>query len=357
MNNQSPFHTRKSSRKLNPKKKRLQHAFPYSLTGCHSRMRSCQGFYFTLCIALVLIFLNACTDPVKVALETRDYREGKEAVRRITDQSDLAKVALEAADQDVRYFAVEKITDQSTLVKIAMEDKSSKPGEAAVKKVKDPSQIKKIALEAEGIYARTTAIEMLTDPALLAKLALESSNQQIRKAIVKKLIEPGMIDSLAHVEGDRNAQLFHQFILAFNRIPQEHRERLIQRMLPVIMVLNENEVMEIFGEIESISVGWYPESAFYRGDITGTMKGESFQCKIELKKRSTPLFHRWSTKFPNTTSTLHFRSAAINLEDILKPAFAQLPRPVLEKIIREDISVEVNKAARKSLEAVRKTVQ
>ena len=358
MKDQLPVNFRKNKHKFILRmKKRFQNSFNYTLERNQSVIKNGQGFFFALLIAMIFIFLNACTDPVKIALETKDYRKGKEAVWRITDQSKLTKVAMEAVDQNVRCFAVEKITDHFILEKIAVKDKSYMVGRAAVKKLTDQSQIVKIALEAESYSTRAAATEMLTDPILLSKLALESKNRQVREATVKKLTEPEMRDVLANVKDDRNAQLFNKLICAFDGVPQKHQARLIQRILPAIIVLNKIEIKEIFGEIISFRFDWSSTSAFYSGDKSGYLKGESFQCQIKLKNIDKPLYKSWSTKFPKYTSSFHFQNASIDLGDLLEPVFNQLSQSSLENIITDDLDSGIKNAAKKKLNILHKTGQ
>lgn len=361
MNTQSPINFRKNNCEFIPKRKKLQNTLKRSFAGYHSGIKSFQGFFFTLLIGIIFVFLNACDNAEKVALETDtsinyvvNRKKGEKAVWALTDQSKLTKVAMEAVSGDIRVFAVKRLTDQSALVKIALDPGKSLVGRAAVEKVINPSQIEKIALESKNESTRAAAIMKLTDPALLAKIALESKNKQVREASVEKLIEPEMMDSLSKVTGDRNAQLFYKLSLAFDKVPQERRSRHIQRILPAIIVLNNSEVMEICGKIISFRIGWSPMSAYYLGGRgkSGTMDGESVQYEIKLMKLSKPLYQSWSTKFSRTTSRFYFEYAFIDLGDILEPVLAQLSSSILEKIIMEDINYQVTEAAQKALDGL-----
>ncbi len=186
------------------------------------------------------------------ALEKKDELRA-DAVRKITDQSQLAAIAVEDKSPLVREAAVKGLTDQSLLARIALEDKW-KYGivrEAAVGKLTDQSLLARIALgdesygkglspevfprlrtvavervadqavlaqvALEGIPAdttkygyirmyasilRKTAVGRMTDQTLLAKVALEGKASDARTAAVQKLMDPTLLTRVMHEGND-----------------------------------------------------------------------------------------------------------------------------------------------------------
>jgi len=365
-----------------------------------NQMKRFTRIFFALLVSIAIISLSGCTDE-QVALRTSNVDKGLAAVQQLTDQSLLTRVALVAVSPDVRKAAVGKLTDQSLLAKVALEAEDSDVCEAAVRKLTDQSLLAKVALEAwdpgvreaavekltdqyplakiattgshlfsstrlaaikkltdQSLLAkiiventiqgvREAAFETLTDQSLLAKLALEDEGLDVHEAAISRLTEPAMLARLSTTNGDGRTQLIHKLILAFDNVPDEHRVRLINSILPAVRVLSDPEIVNIVGEIVSVRTIWSSRSASYWGVKAkgGNKSGELFKCSVKLKNLSESLSHTWSTFFPTSTSHLAFEFAKINAGDILGPAFERLPQSLLTKIAVKDGDSTVRIAA------------
>ena len=330
-------------------------------------------------LILLALFLYGCAEPVDVALKTRNIKKGKAAVEQITDQALLAKVASSASETDVRIAAIRKLTDQSTLAKIAMEDdsyfisqaaignltdqptlekialgrKSSFLRGEAINKLTNPKILEKIAMEDEDSNVRMSTINKLTNPEILAKIAMQEEKLNIRKRAINKLAKQDMLEKLAAINGDSSTNPIYKLLQAFDKVPDEHRLRLINRLLPVVIALSDTEVVNITGEVVSIDVQWLSRSKQYLGGMgSKRVPGELFKCSIKLKNLTKPSSHVWVTEFKRSVTTtrtkattLAFNPADIKTEDLLVSVFEQLSQSDLNKFALESLNFLTRKAA------------
>ena len=319
-----------------------------------SGIKNFQRLSCTLFVSIFLISLSSCTDYADVAIKTKDIQQGKFAVKQLTDQTILTKIALEAYDSHVASYAVEKITNHSILTQIAIESDSYRVCEAAVEKITDQSMLEKIVTEAKSDVSLKFAIEKLNNPILLVNFVVHD-NFIVREAAVIKLINPTMMDSLTNIKDNKTVYIIHKFLREFDGIPLKRRKILIMGILPIFMVLNDKEVLDIVGEIVEIDINHSYTSRSYYGSLNGTMGGESISCKIKLMNFSKPLFGHWATEFPNTTTSLNFRNAPIKYGDFLEPVFERIPTSVLERFFVEEKFKIIKKDVGRRLSTIRNT--
>lgn len=331
--------------------------------------------FYKLLASIYVILLIGCTDPAKVALETKDSKQGKLAIEKITDQEILAKVSLEAKTTEVRLSAIEKLTDQSLLAKIAINANEDAICLAAAEKMTDQLLLSKIVSESQNSDVCVTAIERMTNPSALATIAfgldsiislriakelqadpnslaplyLYSLSSKVFAASVVKLKEISETTGMEMENEGNKVRVIYQLISAFDNVPENYRNDKISAIMPAFIILNKPEVMKQLGEVITINAKWEPISESYHGDITGTMPGEWFQCSIKLKKLTNPLIHSWGSAFPMFTSTLNFLPAEVNYLDIFGTVLDKLPQKILENIAMDASDQEVQCGAVKLL--------
>lgn len=312
---------------------------------------------FILPAYTILILLQGCRpDYMNIALTEIDSKKGEVALNYITDQDSLCKIALKARDEYVSFSATKKITNPVLLSRIESQSSSGNVREAASKILKQqgldivgkmPFSKKDslfiIAMETRYEVVAAAAVKKINNPASLAGIAMQNQFSSVRKSALAKLTGKGVTESLAAEKSDQNAILVSKLIKAFDRVPEAHRLRLMDRTIAIIGLLRFPEVAQVTGEITDINVSWEQISQGYtetrNGQNTGysgTMPGEVFSCTIRVEKISEPLFHKWSTRFPNDgggrINVEQFESATVNIGDIFIPVLKYLPQASLKKI-------------------------
>jgi hypothetical protein len=137
---------------------------------------------------------------------------------------------------------------------------------------------------------------------------------------------------------EERLQLVHNFIRAFDNVPQEERNRLMGDIWSAVMVLRHPEIVKSFGDIVFIKTNWSKIYASYWP--VGVIRGERFHCSIKLKNMGRPLLASWSTDFPEIlTGSIReddpIFAAVVNIGDLLEPVYAKLSIPVHTKILFE----------------------
>ncbi|MBN1997323.1 leucine-rich repeat domain-containing protein [candidate division KSB1 bacterium] len=205
----------------------------------------------------------------------------------------------------------------------------------------------KLAVDGKNYSVRLAAVEKLIDPTVLAKIALKAKDQAIRESVIEKLINPALLETFANEKEDYDVQIIYKLIHSFDAVPQEHRKRLISKILLAIHVLNDPEVKNEVGEIVSIKTSWSDNRQSYKTNSgIRSFPGESFQCSIKLKHLTGPLSNSWESYFPEITtgSYLSFNEAEVNGADLLGLILDRLSQSQLTRILMGSRDWQVHSA-------------
>lgn len=291
------------------------------------------------------------TDPAqlaRVAIETRDIKDfgagiGEQAASKLTSQALLARVALETEDAKARKAAMEKLTDQALLFQVAMEAGDEYLRKTAGEKLTDQALLLRAAMEAGDADLGAAAAGKLTDQALLPKVALESKNHAaVSRAWFKMSAEER--SGLAEAKGEAAGAPPHQRAAdlrmishAIATIPDEHKERLCQKLLEILEAFENPAIRAELGEVQSLQVLWTHEQQGYSlyglpSDSPKMVYGEkvSMMCKLGKTPSTSPPIQThtyWKTEFPReVTPKTSWIPAEISLEKPLASIADFLPK-------------------------------
>jgi hypothetical protein len=260
---------------------------------------------------------------------------------------------LNSLDDSVRAAAIEHLTDQTLLAKVALGDRSFELELAAVDRLTDQSLLAKVVLESSNWTVRENAVDKLTDQVLLAKLAMDDTVGNFRKLVVKKLTDQTLLAKIAAENKDTDVQsaafdkVTDQSLLLSlvkdTRVPLGSRHLAFAKKLKGTSVdfttltgdlsLTTSDALEAVGRmqavlacpiisnrIRNINLDWSVTSrdAAYSG---GYMDGEVVTFEIK-RKAEVIVSDQWSTHFPESTNTLDFRGAEVDISQILARLFA-----------------------------------
>lgn len=141
----------------------------------------------------------------KPNLESTDPSERQRAVQYIQDSSTLERLAIEDKDLGVREAALRRLSNQTQIanVALALDDSNAHNnlGQAVVAKLSDEGILTKVALEAKNEMVRLRSAEKLTNQEKLTKIAQNEKDPFVRMAAIKKLSDQTVLRKIA-VEDD-----------------------------------------------------------------------------------------------------------------------------------------------------------
>ncbi len=240
----------------------------------------------------------------------------------------------------------QSLTDQAALAKIAATEKNREIREAAVAKLTDPIALVQVATGATDFDVRKTAVAKLTDPASIAQVAINAQDSDIRNAAVShlnaedsgvceaflaKLAENG--SSVRETGNLTGLQLaLTQFLLVGERIPQEHRSRVLRALMPLAARYTEPPWVSRFGVLKHISIYWKkvgPQQyglKLLREPINGPVfdkhdvYGEKISFSASFSGSENTVTASWETYFPDKVpENQTWINADIRIEDAYVP--------------------------------------
>jgi hypothetical protein len=258
----------------------------------------------------------------KVAIECRGSDGiALAAVGNLTDRTVLAKVASEARRPDARRAAFDQLaafkrTDQANLAMVALEGQTW-DSRLAVDKLTDQAILAKVALNRGGGVA-AAAVEKLTDEALLAKVAVDANDDSARYPAYCRLCNSRTIAKLS-AAADPTTRLYASALLkihaACQPIPEEHKARLVCKVLTILQLLWDPLVTAELGDVKDINVAWESRSESYYN--YGYVWGEWFMVSVKLSKTDQVVSRGWITDFPSAlwARDRHFLEAPMPTSD------------------------------------------
>ncbi len=301
--------------------------------------------YFAILLIIFIsfstLFLTSCNNPVNIAIKTDDEEEGTRIVKEINDIKQLVNIASNANNYRVRYEAIDKIQNQELLFKLFF-DKNVKDRDYVCNKINDQGLLQKIALCSDTslhidyydlIHSRLNNIDFL------AKYFFEAKKLSEKLEIINRLAKDTLSFKNLDLETtDNKVNMICQFAHCVRKT-EELGFNFKNKYILAIGILNEPEVINQFGEINSIKMNWKKITQLYRtrdGNKTGY--GEIIECTIKLEKLDIPLFNKWETNFPEKVGDFSPRFCAnVSLPQIIEPILERLPTSVKEKILNHNI--------------------
>lgn len=136
--------------------------------------------------------------------EDRDIR--MEAVKRLTNQEELANVAFNEEDAAIRMDAVKRLTNQGELGIVAFNEEDRNIRMEAVKRLTDQEELGNVAFNEEDREIRMEAVKQLTDQYKLSDVAFNEEDPEIRLMVVKKLTNFETLSDLVDNDDDKNVR-------------------------------------------------------------------------------------------------------------------------------------------------------
>ncbi len=169
------------------------------------------------------------------------------ALRTLTDQSLVATAILKERTQDWHLDpddykdAVNMLTSQTLLAKVAVETKSDFVRTLVAKRVEDQSLLRRLALTDENSDVRSAAVERLTDEALLAEIAVKDKDADVRASAFA-----GVRDELllARLVADRRVPTATRFFAIERGVPGVDFRRLAGNL-----GVQTSDAIEAFGRL------------------------------------------------------------------------------------------------------------
>lgn len=280
------------------------------------------------------IAIMACSS----GLNSSEPSVRKEAVKRLTDQKQLAAVALRDSDTGVRLAAVRKLTDQQLLVQIALENSRSGVRGFAVDRVIDPSVLATIAMKDSSSRVRVDAISSLSRA---DRDALSRSNVGDASICFAKCHE--IVDKF---------EVILMVLSEFDDLPINVRRRVIQPILTVIWALPKHSATADM-RIAKIQTEWEATSQSYtsaHGLVS--VNGGNFAARItiEFEKQRATYAHTWRTDFPDRISD-YKKTLVPNLDAsrLLVSILGDLAQPELASVSLSDAPHPIRRAAVENL--------
>jgi hypothetical protein len=142
----------------------------------------------------------------KPAWQGKNTDKAIAAVKKLTDQNEIARAAKEAPWFLTRKAAIEKLADQTILADIAIKDINV--GDTAVERLTDQTELIRVVKNCKDQHICMAAAEKLTDQALaqglFAILAKNDKDWTVRKAAVNRLTVKTV---LADIAKDNNEKI------------------------------------------------------------------------------------------------------------------------------------------------------
>ena len=134
------------------------------------------------------------------------YWAKNEAVRKLTNQAELARIAKEHDKHEVQIEAANLLTDKALLLEVAL-DGPDGVRVVALKKLEDSALFIKLACVDTSWVVRKAAVEMVTDTAVLTQVALEDESKEVRSAAVLKLTDQSVLAQIVQNDPSSKTRL------------------------------------------------------------------------------------------------------------------------------------------------------
>ena len=205
-----------------------------------------------------MIALDRLTDETvlaQVAATDADRRVRLTAFERLTEQEAIAHAAIQGIDSNIRNVAVFKLTDQDALARVAIAHNSL----AAVEKLTDHGALAEVADDGSVDWkVRLAALGKLTDGAVLVRLATIGETS-IRSAAVARLTSAGVASAARDAADSHQRALLlavAHLLRASDRIPAEHRRRVLSTLMPLALRYGDPMWISLFGSLQAMTLDW-----------------------------------------------------------------------------------------------------
>jgi hypothetical protein len=265
--------------------------------------------HILLLIVSTAFILSSCNrDHKEIAINTKSRGKAIRALKKIEDSTMILQVALQAKYNDINVLAMDRLSQY---------------------------RLKKLALEHEDSYFKRYAVEKITDQTFLARLALYDKDIVVSGEALNNIKRTFFYPA----EPDRDLNIAIRIRNAIEVIPNGYseRNRIVDSLLPAIQFLNEPEIREFVGDIDSIQMFYQDISETYHyantpgSGVTGIKHGEVFAIKMIFNKTGLTIAEEWKSALPYITSDYSFLPADITSGELLKSLFDILPESLLAK--------------------------
>jgi hypothetical protein len=331
-----------------------------------------------LIVNIICILLIGCHSPENRIINNKKYQQGHELLQRVNNNASLTRIALKAVDLNIRTEAVKKINDDSLLVKIALESDKEPVFIEAIKNIKEESFLKRICIDTNCAKAKisfqymcnqsiladfikeyhpciesTDFIEKISDPVTLAGLFFTYDQENIQLMILYKLKQPPYFDKLSLEANDTAARAIYKILLAFDRIPEEHYDRIVGDLLFAFCFFNEPGIIKKFGEIVSIKINRWEHHGIYTGMSSyWSVTAEGIKCSIKLKNLEKEITKTWMASLNEHESVKFFKEALIIPEELTDPVTRLCSQTLLAEIYSNSRNYEVRRYLLENIEDI-----